>query len=304
MRLAIVLGLSLMLCGCVTSLAQGGDPPVMHKVAVNSAEISYVDSGAGETVVFLHGVGTDLRIWDHVRPYFAGRYRFVAYSRRFHSPNAWPADDGDSYTIRQHAEDLAALINVLGVKKAHVVSTSIGGRVAMELAFTHPELVASVVVGDAYITVEVPPQDEESLKAFGRRFAPVAAAIQSGNQSDAATQLVGWLFENDSAWAELPDDRKLYYSDNAKTLQLTLRDRTIGERPDCIAIGRIQIPVLVLDGRNTAAAFRLTNDSFYKCLPATAQRVSIPYSAHAWYVDNPGEGSEAILRFLARHPIQ
>ena len=297
-----MLWLSLMLCGCVTS--HDADPPVMHKVAVNSAEISYVENGKGETVVFLHGVGTDLRIWDHVRPYFAGRYRFVAYSRRFHSPNAWPADDGASYTIRQHAEDLAALINVLDVKKAHVVSTSIGGRVAVELAFTHPELVASVVVGDAYITVEVPPQDEEALTAFGRRFAPVAAAIQSGNQSDAATQLVGWLFENDSAWAELPDDHKMYYSDNAKTLHLTLRDRTIGERPDCTAIGRIQVPVLVLDGRNTPAAFRVTNDSFYRCLPATAQRVSVPHSMHAWYVDNPRDGSLAILRFLARHPIQ
>ena len=109
-------------------------------MVVNGAEISYVERGAGETVVFVHGVGSDLRIWNEVAPHIASRYRFVAYSRRHHAPNAWP-DDGSSHRLAQHVEDLVAFIRALGVVKAHVVAVSLGARVAIDAALAkHDEL--------------------------------------------------------------------------------------------------------------------------------------------------------------------
>ena len=99
------------------------------KVKVNDVELAYVEEGAGDPVVFVHGFTGDWRSWDVLRPFISKQYRYVAYSRRGHYPNAW-TDDGPNYTLEQHVEDLAALIRALNVGKVHLVGNSGGSRIA------------------------------------------------------------------------------------------------------------------------------------------------------------------------------
>ena len=279
------------------------DPmPAVKKTTVNGAEISYVEQGKGETVVFLHGVGSDLRAWHDLQPYFAGsHYRFVAYSRRHHAPNAWP-DDGSTHRLAQHADDLAALIRVLGVDKAHIVAASLGGHVAIDVILRHPELVASAVINDSLITGSARPEAQSTMQTFFRLFAPFQQAISAGNAAEAAVKLVDWLYQTPGAWDSLSAPRKTYYRDNARTLAPALRNDAGTPRPTCEAIGRIHVPMLVLDGTETPAAFQITNDALVDCLPNGAERARIPRAGHFWYVDNPRGGADAILRFLAKHP--
>ena len=296
----MVVPVLLVLGACKTPYAPES---AVRKVIVNGAELSYAEAGTGETVVFVHGLGMDLRMWERVRPYIAARYRFVAYSRRYHAPNAWPDEDGRTYTIAQHAEDLAALIRMLGVRRAHLVSTSLGGRVAVEAAMRHPELVASLVVGDSFVTLDVPSESAAILAAFSRGIEPMFEAIREGDAHLAAIRLVDWFSERRGAWDDLPEERKRYFRDNARTLLIAARDAGIDRRPTCEALRAIAPPVLVLDGVDTPAAARLTNDALYACLRrADAERFRVPRSRHAWYDENPAAGSDAILRFLARHP--
>jgi hypothetical protein len=65
----------------------------------------------------------------------------------------------------------------------------------------------------------------------------------------------------------------------------------------------LPMPVLVLDGEKTPAAFRVTNDALLACLPPGAMRARIGEAGHFWYVENPRAGADAILKFLAAHPL-
>ena len=85
----------------------------MAVVDVNDARLEYTDVGQGEPLVFVHGSLEDLRIWRRQVELFSAHFRVVAYSRRYHHPNAAPGVDDPAYTASLHAADLADLIEKL-----------------------------------------------------------------------------------------------------------------------------------------------------------------------------------------------
>ena len=62
------------------------------------------------------------------------------------------------------------------------------------------------------------------------------------------------------------------------------------------------MPVLVLEGANTVAGFRVTNDRLMQCLPAGTQRFVVPDAPHLWYPVNPAQAAQRLLQFFAATP--
>jgi pimeloyl-ACP methyl ester carboxylesterase len=273
--------------------------PAVKTIVVNGAQLSYIEEGRGETVIFLNGVGTDMRVWDAVRPYIASRYRFIAYSRRHHYPNPWP-DDGSSHTFTQHVEDLAAFIRALGVQRVHLVAASLGGQVAGRMLLTHPELVATAVLNDTLLGLPVPDEHKAVVDAFFKRFQPLAQAVRARDAEQAAVAVVDWISPESGGWEGLSANRKRYYLDDARTLLLMVYES--GPRPQCSDFGRVHVPVLVLGGSNASPAFRVTNEQLRTCLGRDAESAVIPGAGHFWYASHPTDGAEVILHFIASHP--
>lgn len=124
---------------------------------VNGTKLYYEEEGAGHALVFLHAGIADLRMWDEQAPFFAQRYRVIRYDRRGFGRSE-PTPDEFS-----NLEDLAALLDLLGVERAHLVGCSMGGGLAMDLALTQPERAASVTMvcsGPAGLTIDVPDAPE------------------------------------------------------------------------------------------------------------------------------------------------
>jgi pimeloyl-ACP methyl ester carboxylesterase len=90
-------------------------------VHVNGVDLGYVEEGKSVPVVFSHGGSSDLRYWEPQRAAFAARYRFVAYSDRFHGIASWPAT-GD-YSADANSRDLA-IIRRLEAGAVHLVGFS------------------------------------------------------------------------------------------------------------------------------------------------------------------------------------
>ena len=120
----------------------------MAVVDVNGARLEYTDAGRGEPLVFVHGSLEDLRIWRRQVDLFSPCYRVIAYSRRYHHPNAAPGAGDPAYAASLHAADLAGLIEKLNLAPAHLVTSSFGGCVALALAVARPELVRSLVLAE------------------------------------------------------------------------------------------------------------------------------------------------------------
>ncbi|TLY14791.1 MAG: hypothetical protein E6K84_01580 [Thaumarchaeota archaeon] len=63
---------------------------------LNGVNLFYAEKGAGEPVVFVHGIPTDYRAWDSQLDSFSEHYRAIAYGRRYAYPNAREGDLLDS----------------------------------------------------------------------------------------------------------------------------------------------------------------------------------------------------------------
>ena len=84
----------------VTAIAAGGRPAAPHRTMVNGADLAWVARGRGAPVVLVHGSGADLRTWGHqMDPLASGGFRAIAYSRRYHHPDA-PPDAEAAMTVR------------------------------------------------------------------------------------------------------------------------------------------------------------------------------------------------------------
>lgn len=124
----------------------------MPHIATNGIQTYYEqDSGpadvAGEPLVLLHGFTGSMAQWTVVRPLLAAERRVIAYDLRGHGSTDAP-DDLATYTMAAYAEDLRALLDALGVDRAHVLGSSFGGMVALEFALRYPERLRSLILSD------------------------------------------------------------------------------------------------------------------------------------------------------------
>ena len=107
---------------------------------VNGYPMAYWDAGQGPTIVFVHGILSDARLWFlqidpppnvPVVP-LSRKYRTVAISLRHHSPEPWNGKESD-YSAAQHTADLIEFIRQLR-GPVHLVGWSRGGRIAIDVA--------------------------------------------------------------------------------------------------------------------------------------------------------------------------
>jgi pimeloyl-ACP methyl ester carboxylesterase len=296
-----ILALTTMLSACAAPPLAPDSRTEPRRLVVNGAELTYVEQGAGEMVVLLHGTATDYRVWDPLRSELGPGFRVVAYSRRHHAPNR-PPDSGGSYTMRQHAADLAALIGALGQERAHVVASSLAARTAAYAAVRYPEVLASVTLSDGLLAQPSSEEGKRTLAEIGPQFNRLFAAMGAGQGEEAVRAYVD-LASPGKGWDGLSATWKGYYLDNARTLILAGADTTARD-VDCAVIGTIRVPVLVLAGELTPPSVRVTNEALLQCLPPGAEYALVPGAAHYWYVDNPGEAARRLTDFVRRHRVR
>jgi len=125
---------------------------------VNGVRITCRVEGEGPAVLLLHGLGGSHDDWFRQVPTLASRYRVIVPDLR----GFGASERQEPFTIQQHARDAAALIAALHEVRAHVVGLSMGGAVAMELALSHPDVVAGLVLANT--------SPEFELRTWERRY--------------------------------------------------------------------------------------------------------------------------------------
>jgi len=141
-------------------------------VHTRSATLNVLDEGAGPVIVLMHGWSYDLHLWDRVVPRLhALGLRTVRFDHRGHGRSSttppYPFDD--------LVADLAALVEAMELERPALCGLSLGGFVAMQYAFEHPEDVSALVLAD---TCPRPiPQDAEMARTIpGSVEGPAALA--------------------------------------------------------------------------------------------------------------------------------
>jgi 3-oxoadipate enol-lactonase len=149
----------------------------MPFIEVDSAPIHYrVEGQAGAPVLVLsHSLGTTLALWDPQVPVLAERFRVVRHDSRGHGGSAVTPGP---YTIERLGRDVIALLDGLGMERAHFCGLSMGGMVAMWLGAEAPERVEKLVLCNTAARIGSPEfwnTRIEDIRKSG--IEPVAAAV-------------------------------------------------------------------------------------------------------------------------------
>jgi 3-oxoadipate enol-lactonase len=147
---------------------------------INGTELAYEVAGAGQSVVLVHGFGLDRRLWDDQFDFLATSDRVLRYDLRGFGESAVP-ELGEAYT---HFDDLAALLDLVGMERPVLVGLSLGGWVCVEFALTHPQRVAGLVLIDAALR-------EHRYSAEVRER--IAALYRMGREWGSEAALRRWL---------------------------------------------------------------------------------------------------------------
>jgi pimeloyl-ACP methyl ester carboxylesterase len=99
--------------------------------------------GDGAPLVLIMGTSADHTYWAFQTPAYARHFRTIVFDSRGTGQSTKP-EDPTSCTMRVLAEDLKALLEHLGIDRAHVSGLSLGSTVAQELALAYPETVATL----------------------------------------------------------------------------------------------------------------------------------------------------------------
>lgn len=118
-------------------LALGGVRPESRRCIVDGVSVHYLEAGAGEVMVLIHGAGGGAANWYRLMGALSARYRVIAVDL----PGFGLSDSIDPVAPlgRQVAGLIARLLDQVGVVPAHIVGTSFGGLVTIRLAqLTNP----------------------------------------------------------------------------------------------------------------------------------------------------------------------
>ena len=279
----------------------------MAVVDVNDARLEYTDVGQGEPLVFVHGSLEDLRIWRRQVELFSAHFRVVAYSRRYHHPNAAPGVDDPAYTASLHAADLADLIEKLNLGPAHLVTSSFGGCVALALAVAWPELVRSLVLAEPPLMpwLEHIPGGAPLAQAFyADAWLPAERAFREGDSERGVRLFLDGVIGRGpstslrtGAFDRLSRPASAWSWTTRAEMRAETLSTDIFPALTCADVAALDRPVLLLNGELSPRLFHLINGELARCLPRTTQAV-IPLTSHAIHVGNPAAYNTTVLGFL------
>ncbi|HEX6643682.1 MAG TPA: alpha/beta fold hydrolase [Gemmatimonadales bacterium] len=264
---------------------EGGE----RRISVNGVSLAVESVGSGPAVLFIHGYPLDRTLWRHQLEHLEG-YRRIAPDLRGMGQSEAP-DLG--YSMGTYADDLAALLDALGVERAVLCGISMGGYIAFECIRRWRERVSGLVLMDT----RAPAESAEGRKG---RDAAIAAA-RDGGTAAVADAMLPKLFrserreEGGRAWPAVEGMIR-----SAPVPGIIGALTAMRERPDSTSLLPTlgDLPVLVVTGEADRIIPADASREMAEEIPGARFR-RIAGAGHLPPVERPEETTEVIREFLA-----
>ena len=111
----------------------------MPYAIAGGVRLYYEEAGRGTPIVFVHEFSGDLRSWEAQIQHFSRRYRCIAFNARGYPPSDVPARTS-SYSPALAVDDIAAVMQHLAIRRAHVMGCSMGAQSTLHFGLTYPRM--------------------------------------------------------------------------------------------------------------------------------------------------------------------
>jgi pimeloyl-ACP methyl ester carboxylesterase len=122
------------------------EPADLNEIALHGHRVFYRSAGRGPALVLVHGITSTSDTWSRLLPYLAERFTVIAPDLLGHGASAKPRGD---YSLGAYASGIRDLLVALGHERATFVGHSLGGGIAMQLAYQFPEQCERLVLVDS-----------------------------------------------------------------------------------------------------------------------------------------------------------
>jgi pimeloyl-ACP methyl ester carboxylesterase len=274
----------------------------LREIEIDGARVNYCEMGeAGPPIVFVHGLAGCWQNWLENIPHFARDHRVIALDLPGFGSSEMPAED---ISISGYAKVVDALLKQLGIESAVFVGNSMGGFVAGEVALSFATRVERLVlVSAAGLSIE--DRKRQPLMTLARVWAAGATWVGAKGGSAVATrrrarraalQLVLRYPEKLSpamAYELVQGSGAPGFMDAlGALLEHSYREE----------LARIEVPVLIVWGRNDMLVPRGDAREYEDLIGANARRVMFDDTGHVPMIERPNEFNAAVEEFLAEAP--
>lgn len=266
----------------------------MPAVHVTNGEIHYEESGSGELIVLIAGLGHGAAYFEKALPALEKIGRAVAIDTRGVGRSTSKREE---FSVGSWAQDVADLIDRLGVKRAHLVGSSLGSCISLRTALDYPERVASLTVVAGFSELD------RSLELNFRLRIEIIERLGLGDAlaSHIAMWTLGRDFINTPAGQEAVDRLFAAVRRNPpeRYLAFIRAILDIGKAPLTPRLGEIRVPTCVIVGGQDILTPVSQSRQIASQIPG-AEVYVIPGCGHITFTEKPDETAKLVGDFLRR----
>ena len=255
----------------------------------DGVKIYWEETGKGEPVLLIMGLGWTSHMWHRTRDLLAAKYRVITFDNRGVGRSDVPPGP---YAIATMAADAAAVLDAAGVKSAHLYGISMGGMIAQEFTLQYPARVKSLILGCTAAGGPAALQPApEVLQVLMRRGMKPEEAIEA---------IDPFIYDRGTSPELLAEDRKL------RIEWYPTADGYISQLQGILAweaysrLPQIAVPTLVIHGESDQLVPPGNGKLVADRIP-NAKLLIIPHASHIFPTDQPKMADEAVLTFLSAH---
>jgi len=275
-------------------------------VRIGDLDLFYEEHGAGYPLLLIMGLATDCTAWAFQVPAFQEHFRTIVFDNRGVGRSSKPPGP---YSIHQMADDAAALLDRLGIDRAHVLGISMGGMIAQELALRHPARVNGLVLACTY-----PEPDSEveshriiTLTRFGGTITEegeMQVDVKALDPLHFLQHMLPLVFNQEFIATGLPKLLPLFsgamqYGFNMEAI-LGQVAAVMGHKATD-RLHRIASPTLVITGDRDLLIPPGNSDILAEHIPG-ARLVKVPGGSHGFNIETPEVFNREVLGFLRTVP--
>ncbi|MEX2315109.1 MAG: alpha/beta hydrolase [Thermomicrobiales bacterium] len=270
----------------------------MPVVRVNGVDLAYEAHGSnGPPLVLTHGSWGDRRGWAAVVPGLARSCRVVTWDRRGHGESGDLAGQG---TREQDSDDLAGLIEALGIAPAHLVGNSFGGSISLGLAARRPELFRSLAVHEPPVFDVLIGAGEAGLDLARERIRLVTERLASGAMEAGAALFADTVVGQAGSWESFTSDARAMMVRHAPAFLDENRDPAVFAL-DLEGLSRFGDPALLSYGDASPGYFASAVERVALALP-NAQVHVFAGAGHVPHRSHPADFVDILTAFVLARP--